>query len=56
VLKLSFLDEPAEGAEPIEVGSGAGLFFGLLAIAIVALGVAWNPLVLLTMRAVAGMG
>ena len=56
VLKLSFLDEPAEGAEPIAEGTGAGLFFGLLAIAVVALGVAWNPVVLLTTRAVAGMG
>jgi len=56
VLKLSFLDEPADGAEPVELGTGAGLFFGSLAIAIVVLGVAWNPLVQLTARAVAGMG
>jgi len=55
VLKLSFLDEPAEGAEPIVEGHSAGALLGFLAIAIVVLGLAWNPLTLFTARAVAGL-
>lgn len=56
VLKLSFLDEPEVGAAPIEEGASAGALLGVLAIAIVVLGLAWNPVVLFTARAVAGMG
>jgi NADH-quinone oxidoreductase subunit N len=56
VLKVSFLDEPEEGAKPIAAGFSAKLFLGLLTIAIVVLGVAWNPVVQFTTRAVAGMG
>lgn len=56
VLKLSFLDEPEEGATPFAEGISTGAFLGLLAVAIVALGVAWNPLVLFTTRAVEGLG
>ena len=56
VLKLSFLDEPEVGAAPIAEGASAGALLGVLAIAIVVLGLAWNPVVLFTARAVAEMG
>ena len=55
LLKLSSLDEPAEGAEPIAEGTSAGAFLGLLAIAILVLGVAWHPVLMFTTRAVVGM-
>ena len=56
VVKLSFLDEPENSGAPIVEGRSAGLLLGLLAIAIVTLGLAWNPVMLFTARAVAGMG
>ena len=56
VLKVSFLDEPEDGATPIAVGVSAAALLGLLAISIVVLGLAWNPVMLFTVRAVAGMG
>ncbi len=56
VLKVSFLDEIEDGAKPIAAGFSAKLFLGLLTIAIVVLGVAWNPVMQFTTRAVAGMG
>jgi len=56
LLKLCFLDEPADGAEPILLGNSAGTFLGLLGISMLVLGIAWNPVVMFTTRAVAGLG
>ncbi len=56
LLKVSFLDEPEDEAKPIAAGLSAKLFLGLLTIAMVILGIAWNPVVAFTTRAVAGMG
>ncbi len=56
VVKLSFLDEPEAGVAPIVEGRSAGALLALLAIAMVALSVAWNPVMLFTARAVSGMG
>ena len=53
---MSFLDEPEDEAKPIAAGLSAKLFLGLLTIAMVILGIAWNPVVAFTTRAVAGMG
>jgi NADH-quinone oxidoreductase subunit N len=43
VVRLIVLEEP-EGNEPLPTSKGAGLFVAVLTLAIVALGLAWNPL------------
>jgi NADH-quinone oxidoreductase subunit N len=43
VVRLVVLEEP-EGNEPLRTPAGAGFFVALLSLAIVALGMVWNPL------------